>query len=93
MENKFYSLILCFLGNKFNCVFPCIWYEFVVLNLMFPFELYDHDVICSVSVDILMENRIQVLASLSSDLSLRRSKINVPFHIDLRALISCSGVM
>lgn len=38
-------------------MFYCIGYRYIVLNLMLPFEIY-HGVICFISVDIFMENRI-----------------------------------
>lgn len=52
-----YSYILCFLCNNLNCMFHGIGYRYIVLNLMPPFQLY-HGVLCFISVDIFMENRI-----------------------------------
>lgn len=50
---------------------------------MFPFEPYDHGVICSVSVDIFMDGTgYECLHHCRLRMSVRRSKINaVPFHI------------
>lgn len=56
---------------------------------MFPFELYDHGVIRSVSVDIFMEKQdLSAYITVVWDKTLRRSKINVSFHIKVCFLSS-----